>query len=83
MARLSSDLSKTRRYSEDCIHNEIWSLHVLCDVFGVSNARGVFMEYMNRIFHMYLDQFVVVFNDNILIYSKSDEDHADHLRIVL
>jgi hypothetical protein len=38
--------------------------------FGVSNAPGVFMEYMNRIFHPYLDQFVVVFIDDILVYSK-------------
>ena len=51
--------------------------------FGVTNAPGVFMEYMNRIFHEYLDQFVVVFIDDILIYSKSEEDHAKHLRIVL
>ena len=41
------------------------------------------MEYMNRIFHNYLDRFVVVFIDDILIYSKSEEEHAEHLRIVL
>ncbi|KAK2452021.1 putative mitochondrial protein [Trifolium repens] len=51
--------------------------------FGVTNAPGVFMEYMNRIFHPYLDKFVVVFIDDILIYSKSEEEHAEHLRIVL
>ena len=51
--------------------------------FGVTNAPGVFMEYMNRIFHTYLDRFVVVFIDDILIYSKSEEEHAEHLRIVL
>ncbi|XP_050875596.1 uncharacterized protein LOC127079229 [Lathyrus oleraceus] len=51
--------------------------------FGVSNASGVFMEYMNRIFHPYLDQFVVVFINDILIYSKSDEEHVEHLRVVL
>ncbi|XP_058762909.1 uncharacterized protein LOC131636300 [Vicia villosa] len=51
--------------------------------FGVSNAPGVFMEYMNRIFHSYLDKFIVVFIDDILIYSKSEEDHAEHLRIAL
>lgn len=41
--------------------------------FGVSNAPDVFMEYMNMIFHPYLDKFVSVFIDNILVYSKSDE----------
>lgn len=40
--------------------------------FGVSNALNVFMEYMNRIFHPYLDQFMVLFIDDILVYSKSD-----------
>ena len=43
--------------------------------FGVTNAPGVFMEYMNRIFHEYLDRFVVVFIDDILVYSKSVADH--------
>ncbi|CAJ2668539.1 unnamed protein product [Trifolium pratense] len=51
--------------------------------FGVTNAPGVFMEYMNRIFHSFLDRFVVVFIDDILIYSKSEEEHEEHLRIVL
>ncbi|XP_050915388.1 uncharacterized protein LOC127130419 [Lathyrus oleraceus] len=45
--------------------------------FGVSNVLCVFMEYVNRIFHPYLDQFVVVFVDDILIYSKSDEEHVN------
>lgn len=51
--------------------------------FGVSNVLGVFMEYMNRIFRCYLDQFVVVFIDDILIYSKSDEENVEHLKVVL
>ena len=51
--------------------------------FGVTNAPGVFMEYMNRIFHAYLDQFVVVFIDDILIYSRIEEEHVEHLKIVL
>ena len=44
--------------------------------FGVTNAPSVFMEYMNRIFHEYLDQFVVVFIDDILIYSKTEAEHV-------
>jgi len=51
--------------------------------FGVTNAPDIFMEYMNQIFHPYLDQFMVVFIDDILVYSKSEEEHAEHLRIVL
>jgi len=47
------------------------------------SGPGVFMEYKNMIFHPYLDQFVVVFIDDILVYSKSEEEHAEHLRIVL
>ncbi|GKA18392.1 putative reverse transcriptase domain-containing protein, partial [Tanacetum coccineum] len=43
----------------------------------------VFMDLMNRIFHEYLDKFVIVFIDDILVYSKSEEEHERHLRIVL
>ncbi|CAL0329727.1 unnamed protein product [Lupinus luteus] len=48
--------------------------------FGVTNAPAIFMDYMNRIFHPYLDTFVVVFIDDILIYSKTKEEHAEHLQ---
>ena len=41
------------------------------------------MDLMNRVFQPYLDQFVIVFVDDILIYSKSEVEHEDHLRIVL
>nr|KYP37706.1 Retrovirus-related Pol polyprotein from transposon 17.6 [Cajanus cajan] len=51
--------------------------------FGVTNVPGVFMDYMNRIFHLYLDRFLVVFIDEILVYSKTREEHVEHFRIVL
>ncbi|KAA3487500.1 Transposon Ty3-I Gag-Pol polyprotein [Gossypium australe] len=51
--------------------------------FGLTNALAVFMDLMNRIFRLYLDKFVVVFIDNILIYSRNETEHVEHLRIVL
>ena len=51
--------------------------------YGLTNAPGVFMNLMNKLFMKYLDKFVVVFIGDILIFSKSKEEHAEHLRIVL
>ncbi|KAL4037249.1 hypothetical protein IC575_000837 [Cucumis melo] len=51
--------------------------------FGLTNAPAVFMDLMNRIFHRYLDKFVIVFIDDILVYSVDREFHEEHLRIVL
>ncbi|GBG80636.1 hypothetical protein CBR_g31096 [Chara braunii] len=51
--------------------------------FGLCNAPGTFQHAMNRIFHDYLDKFVVVYLDHILIFSKSVEEHAQHLETVL
>ena len=52
-------------------------------LFGLTNALVAFMDLMHRVFQPYLDRFVVVFVNNILIYSKSEEDHEGHLRILL
>ena len=51
--------------------------------FGLTNAPTVFMEVMNRMLHEYLDVFVVVFIDDILVYTKSEEEHERHLNLVL
>ena len=51
--------------------------------FGLTNAPAAFMDLMHRVFQLYLDQFVVVFVDDILIYSQSEWEHEYHLRIVL
>ncbi|KAL1217934.1 RNA-directed DNA polymerase-like protein [Cardamine amara subsp. amara] len=51
--------------------------------FGLTNASAAFMRLMNSIFQEYLDEFVIIFIDDILVYSKSQEEHEMHLRMVL
>ena len=51
--------------------------------FGLTNAPTTFMDLMNRVFQNYLDSFVIIFIDNILVYSKNEEEHMGHLRVVL
>ena len=51
--------------------------------FGLTNAPAAFMDLMNRVFQPYLDRFVIVFIDDILVYSGSSGEHSEHLRIVL
>ena len=59
-------------------HNEF-----LMMPFGLMNAPAAFMDLMNRVFKPYLDRFIIVFIDDILVYSKSSLEHEEHLRIVL
>ena len=52
-------------------------------LFGLTNAPAAFMDLMNRVFRSFFDRFVVVFIDDILVYSKDRKDHDTHLRVVL
>ena len=51
--------------------------------FGLTNAPAYFMSMMNKVFMEFLDKFVVVFIDDILVYSKNEEEDKEHLRLVL
>jgi hypothetical protein len=51
--------------------------------FGLTNAPAYFMYLMNKVFMEYLDKFVVVFIDDILVYSRSEEEHEEHLCLAL
>ena len=49
-------------------------------LFGLTNALAIFMSLMNGVFHSFLDKYVVVFLDDILVYSRDEKEHEEHLR---
>jgi hypothetical protein len=51
--------------------------------FGLTNAPSYFMKMMNKVFMEFLDKFVIVFIDDMLIYSKSKEEHETHLHVIM
>jgi hypothetical protein len=51
--------------------------------FGLTNALTTFMDMMNRVFRLFIDSFVIVFIDDILMYSRSEEKHEEHLKLML
>nr|GEY74195.1 putative reverse transcriptase domain-containing protein [Tanacetum cinerariifolium] len=74
---------KERGISKTAFHTRYGHYEFIVMPFGLTNALTVFMDLMNRVFHEYLDKFVIVFIDDILVYLKTRKEHEDHLRIVL
>ncbi|GJT70478.1 putative reverse transcriptase domain-containing protein [Tanacetum coccineum] len=69
---------------QDAFPHTLWScMNSWLRPFVLTNAPAVFMDLMNRVFHEFLDKFVIVFIDDILVFSKSKEEHEEHLRTVL
>ena len=73
----ASDIPKTAFVS----HYGLYEYTVMS--FGLTNAPTYFMYLMNKVFMDYLDKFVVVFIDDILVFSRNEEEHKEHLRLVL
>ena len=72
-----SDVPKT------AFRTRYWHYEFLVMSLGLTNAPAAFMDFMNRVFRPYLDRFVIVFIDDILVYSRSELEHERHLGLVL
>nr|GEU48205.1 hypothetical protein [Tanacetum cinerariifolium] len=83
LQELSSTESQGQRYSQDCFKMRYGHYEFQVMPFRLTNALVVFMDLINRVCKPYLDKFMIVFIDDILIYSRNKEEHADHLRIIL
>lgn len=72
-----TDISKT------ALRSHYGHYEFLVMPFGLTNAPTVFMDLMNQVFRAYLNRFVIVFIDDVLVYSKDGKEHTKHLHMVL
>jgi hypothetical protein len=81
--RLSPDKDQATRYTKDRFSTRYRLYEYLVMSFNLTNAPSYFMYLMNLVFMPDLDKFVIIFIDDILVYSENEKDHEEHLRIVL
>nr|CAD1823079.1 unnamed protein product [Ananas comosus var. bracteatus] len=84
IADLFDQLGKVRYFSKLDLRSGYWygAFEFLVMPFGLTNAPATFCTLMNNLFHDYLDKFVVIYLDDIVVYSKTLEEHVEHLHIV-
>ncbi|KAL9273464.1 Retrovirus-related Pol polyprotein from transposon 17.6-like protein [Drosera capensis] len=73
----------TSIHLEDRLSNSIWTLRIVVMSFKLTNAPTMFTDLMSQVFKLYIDKFMVVFINDILIYSTTKEEHKAHLCITL
>ena len=81
--RVLADTGQTRRRSEDCVQDAVGLFEYLVMPFGIYNSPTQFMNMMDDLLGDYLDRFVFIFLDDILVYSANVKEHAEHLKKVL
>nr|GEU85977.1 putative reverse transcriptase domain-containing protein [Tanacetum cinerariifolium] len=82
-SRLSSVESSRSRHSKTAFRTRYDHYKFQVMSFGLTNAPAIFMDLMNRVCKPYLDKFVIVFIDDIMIYSKNEQEHGEHLKLIL
>lgn len=70
-------------HSQDCVIDKVWPFWIFSDIFYLTNALTIFIDFMNRVLKSYLDMFVVGFIDDVLVYFWSKEKHMRNLRVLL